>query len=206
MGRTRLQARRPIRANASRDLHPGNILLTTRILTQLRVHTDSELSVRLCDLGQSRLVTEASPGAFSNQKAATRYRAPELSAKGATHTKATDVFAAGAFIFDALSLAARATADPKDPVLVPRGLWELCEQCTSTEPGKRPEAIQAVFTLERLQTDEYGEKHNLELIDLKEALRHLHMSSMSTSSLSSVEDVDSLLSPQSLQDSVGSFF
>lgn len=181
-------------------------MLTTRILTKLGVHTDSELSVRLCDFGQSRLVTEVSPGSFSNQKAATRYRAPELSAKGAVHTKATDIFAAGAFTFDVLSLVAKAVTGPKDPVLVPHKLWELCERCTSREPGGRPEAITAVHELERLKDDEYGEKQNFELIDLREALRHLHSSDVNASPVGSVEDFNSLLSPQSLQDSLDRFF
>jgi serine/threonine protein kinase len=179
-------------------------LLTTRILTQLGVQTGSELSVRLCDFGQSRLVTEASPGSFSNQKAATRYRAPELSARGAMQTKATDVFAAGTFTFDVLSLVAKAITGPKIHVLVPRGLWELCEQCISIEPRSRPEAIKAVFTLERLKDDEYGEKQNFELINLREILHH--WSNVNTSPVGSVEDIDSLLSRESLEDSLGRFF
>jgi len=181
-------------------------LLTTRILTQLGVKTGSELSVRLCDFGQSTLVTEASPGSFSNQKAATRYRAPELSAKGAVDIKATDIFAAGAFTFDVLSLVAKDVTVPNDPILVPRKLWELCKRCTSREPGDRPEAIKAVHELERLKDDEYGEKQNFELIDLREALRRLHSSDVNASPVGSVDDFNSLLFHQSLRDSLDRFF
>jgi serine/threonine protein kinase len=159
----------------------------------------------VCDFGKSRLVTEASPASFSNQKAATRYRAPELSTKGAVDTKATDIFAAGAFTFDVLSLVAKAAMGPNDSVLVPHKLWDLCNQCTSRNPDDRPEAIEAVFKLERLKDDEYGEKQNFELIDLKEALRDLSLSDTASSPIGSGECIDSLLSRQSIQDSLDRF-
>jgi serine/threonine protein kinase len=179
-------------------------LLTTRILTQLGVQTSSELNVLLCDFGQSRLATEVSLASFSNQRAATRYLAPELSAKGAVHSKLTDVFAAGAFMFDVLSLVARGM-EANDPVLVPRKLWELCKRCTSQDPGKRPEALTAVFELERLKDEEYREKQNFELINLREALYEPSLSSTHGSLVGSVEDIDSLLSRQSIQDSLDRF-
>jgi hypothetical protein len=119
-------------------------------------------------------------------------------------TTATDVFAAGTFTFDVLSLVAKAITGPKVPVLVPRRLWELCEQCISTEPGSRPEAIKAVFTLERLKDNEYGEKQNFELINLREVLHY--WSNVNTSPVGSVEDIDTLLSRESLEDSLGRFF
>jgi hypothetical protein len=140
------------------------------------------------------------------QKAATRYRAPELSIKGAMHTKPTDIFAAGAFTFDVLSLVAKAATEPKDLILVPRKLWELCKRYTSREPGDCPEGINAVHELERLKDYDYGEQNNLELIDLREALNGLHLSDANASPVGSVEDFSSLLSRQSLQDSLDRFF
>jgi serine/threonine protein kinase len=156
----------------------------------------------VCDFGKSRLVTEASPASFSNQKAATRYRAPELSTKGAVDTKATDIFAAGAFTFDVLSLVAKAAMGPNDSVLVPRKLWDLCNQCTSQNPDDRPEAFDVVSKLERLKDDEYGEKQNFELIDLREALRDVPLSGTASSPIGSGERMYSLLSCQSIQDSL----
>jgi serine/threonine protein kinase len=190
------------RLNFGRDVHPGNILLTKRRLSQLGVQTGTELSVRLCDFGQSGQIQEISPGAFSNQKAASRYRAPELSARGAMHTKQTDVFAAGIFLFDVLSLAVRNVAGPNDPVLVPRRLWELCQKCTSKDPATRPQAIKAVFELERLKDFEYtAEQQEFDLIDLRNALRHLPPNDM----MSSAEDINTLLSYQSINESLGRF-
>jgi hypothetical protein len=100
-------------------LHPGNILLTTQKMTVLGVLSgETDLTGRLCNFGQSRRVTEISPSAFSNQRAANRYRAPELSGRNACHTSATDTYAAGIFIFDVLALVAM-SVEPNTPVPVP---------------------------------------------------------------------------------------
>jgi serine/threonine protein kinase len=164
---------------------------------------ETDLTVRLCDFGQSRRVTEISPSAFSNQRAATRYRAPELSGRNASHTTATDIYAAGIFIFDILALAAM-SVEPNTPVPVPRKLWDLCQRCTAKNPEKRPEAIKAVLELENLKDDEY-KKEKFDLIDLREALRSHSSASWGVSAESSSGNAVSLLSRESLENSLGSF-
>lgn len=188
------------------DLHPGNILLTARKLTAMGKFTkEIDMSVRLCDFGLSRKVTEASPGGFSNQRAATRYRAPELAVHNAPYTTAADIYAAGVFIFDVLALTALSSSE-KAPVLVPRKLWELCERCTARDPSKRPEAIKAVHTLENLKDDDYDEKQNFDLIDLREKLHRHDARAWTVGEDKSLVSLASLLSHASLQDSLGSFF
>lgn len=198
------QARNPL--TLASDLHPGNILLTTRKLTAMGDFTEeTDLSVLLCDFGLSRKVTEASPDGFSNQRAATRYRAPELAVHNAPYTTAVDVYAAGVFIFDVLALAALSSSE-QGPVLVPRKLWELCEQCTAKNPSNRPEAIEAVFTLEHLHNDTYDDKkQDFDLIDLREILHGHNAPICIAIEDDSLGSLASYLSRTSLQNSLGSF-
>jgi serine/threonine protein kinase len=155
--------------NIPSDLHPGNILLTEQIQQVLGEREYSTESVLLCDFGQSKALTETSRSAFSSAIAATRYRAPELARKGAFDTKATDVFAAGIFVFDVLLLAAKYAGDGNS-VMVPRGLWKICQECISQKPDDRPSPADACIRLDELTYGEVAEC-NYDLIDLRLALR-----------------------------------
>ena len=155
--------------NIPSDLHPGNILLTEQIRTELGEPASSTETVLLCDFGQSKALTETSRGAFSSAIAATRYRAPELARKGAFETKAADIYAAGIFMFDVFLLAAKHAGDG-NPVMVPRGLWKICQECISQNPNDRPMSYAAAIRLDELTYGKTAEV-NYDLIDLRRALR-----------------------------------
>lgn len=131
---------------------------------RLGMQVSTESVVNLCDFGQGKLIIDFSPTSFSNDLAATRYRAPEL-VKSLEYTKAADIYSAGVFVFDVLFNSVRSLPED-EPALVPRKLWEICARCMVQEPPNRPTAIEIVFELEHIKDDDF-EKENFDLVDLR---------------------------------------
>ena len=194
--------------NIASDLHPGNILLTEQMRIELGERALSTHFVLLCDFGQSKALTETSRSAFSNAIAATRYRAPELARKGASETKATDVYAAGVFMFDVFLLVAKHAGDG-NPVMVPGELWKICRECIAKKPDDRPLSVVACVRLDEL-THGNMTKRSYDLVDLRRALcddaSTVKVFSSVTSSTGSLLLRSDLLSNELIQVSLERFF
>ena len=74
---------------AHRDLKPENVLL------------DRNLTVKLCDFGLARFVTDEPP--FTSYHATRWYRAPELLLQSSHYTTAVDIWAVGTIISELIT-------------------------------------------------------------------------------------------------------
>ena len=163
----------------ARDIHPGNILLTTKTASV----TGQEIpTVVLCDFGLGKLlVTEPGPSPttsaghaqlHSHHAAETMYTAPEVAA-GGSYTKEADIYAAGVFMIVAFrSYAEQAELLGRGPaaVRVPKFLWEMCKTSTADNPADRLSAFAVVDELVRFSKDDLSAE-NFDSVDFPEVLR-----------------------------------
>ncbi|WP_238439424.1 serine/threonine-protein kinase [Microbacterium sp. JZ31] len=139
-----------------RDVKPSNVLLASTDVPGRRFHA------KLADFGIAYLLSSdrmTSPGMVMGTAA---YLAPEQ-ARGATPTPATDVYALGLILLEALtgepafprttpvaSAVVRQTTRPEIPASVPAGWASLIERMTAPDPADRPSAGEVASETARL--------------------------------------------------------
>ena len=129
-----------------RDIKPGNVMLT-------------DDGVKVLDFGIAAVAGHAGddPGELLGTP---RYAAPERF-EGGPSQPASDVYSLGVLLYEALAgpaaappasvpEAAAAAAAPPPPLIVaglPQPVADLCRQCRSPDPGRRPSAAQVATVL-----------------------------------------------------------
>ena len=134
-----------------RDLKPANVMIGAFGEVYL---LDWGIAVSLHDDGSGRLPLAARARRLAGTPG---YMAPEMLGRdGDVLTERTDVYLAGAVLFeilaghpphvgrDALSIIAHIlSVEPALPASAPPELARLCSQCLSTDPAERPDSIDA---------------------------------------------------------------
>ncbi|KAN0094154.1 kinase-like protein [Hyaloscypha variabilis] len=139
-----------------RDIHPGNVLVTSR---KDRGMPNRELPrepiALISDLGEGQLINNQSLGRACYGDP--RYWAPEIRNSN-TYSKASDVYAMGRLVADIVAVNWQiASNNGVVSKLIPQVLLEMIVNCQNPFPERRPSISEICQTLEDVRM---SEKHN----------------------------------------------
>ncbi|KAI9776085.1 MAG: hypothetical protein M1839_000598 [Geoglossum umbratile] len=155
-----------------RDIHPGNVLVTTR---KARGMPDRGLPQKpialIADLGESQLISYQYPGraSYGNRE----YWAPEIHSSH-QYSTASDVYAMGCITANIVALNWRIASNGTVSNLIPEVILRIIIDCLNPFPERRPSAAEVCQTLEDAQVS--MECNGLQLVPIDmdiEALQSL---------------------------------